>query len=56
LNGFTYINTAGFSAPGQVRFDPSNNTLYVNGDNDTAPEFSVLLTGITTFQLSDLLY
>ena len=56
IQGFTYINTAGFSAAGQLRFDPSTNTLYASNDNDFAPEFSLTLTGITTFQLSDLLY
>ena len=56
IQGFTYINTAKFSAAGQLRFDPSTNTLYASNNSDTQPEFSLTLTGMTTFQLSDLLY
>lgn len=55
LQSFTYINSANFSSAGQIRFDVSLNLLSFNNDADNKPEMSIVLTGIASFQLSDLL-
>jgi Ca2+-binding RTX toxin-like protein len=55
LQNFSYISTDGFSAAAQIRFNPALNLLSFSNDADIAPEMTILLIGITTFQLSDLL-
>ncbi|ABL66316.1 M10 family metallopeptidase C-terminal domain-containing protein [Chlorobium phaeobacteroides] len=43
-----------FYAQGQLRFDSVTGILYGNTDNDTAPEFSVRLLGVTNINASDI--
>jgi Ca2+-binding RTX toxin-like protein len=50
---FTYIGALAFSAPGQIRFNPQERVLYGSNDADTAPEFSILLSGVKTLASAD---
>lgn len=52
---FKYIGTANFNSAGQVRFDPIAHILYASDDGDTAAEFSIQLTGVSSLQASDLI-
>lgn len=53
-DAFTFIDTAAFSAAGQVRF--ANGVLYGNTDADTATiEFQIALTGVTNLTAADIL-
>lgn len=45
--------SSSFTAPGQLRF--ASGILYGNTDTDAKAEFSILLTGISTLALSDLI-
>jgi Ca2+-binding RTX toxin-like protein len=52
---FTFIGSAAFSAPGQVRAIQSNgNTLVqLSNDGDTSPEMAITLTGLFTLSNAD---
>ena len=56
---FSFIGTAAFSAPAQVRyFIEGGNTILqgnVGGSNGNVVDFEVQLTGIYTLQASDLI-
>lgn len=54
---FSFIGTAAFStnATGQLRFDALNHLVYGSNDADTAAEFSILLTGVTSLTASDFI-
>ena len=54
---FTFMGTAAFSsnATGQLRFDVKARVLYGSTDADTAPEFSVLLSGVTDLVPKDFI-
>jgi Ca2+-binding RTX toxin-like protein len=55
VQGFTFIDSAAFSAAGQIRFDASTNTLSASNNGDTLPEFSLVLTAITSVLVSDFM-
>ncbi len=53
---FRFIGTAVFSttnAAGQLRFDAINHIVYGSNDADTAPEFSILLSGVASLVATD---
>jgi Ca2+-binding RTX toxin-like protein len=54
---FSFIGTAAFSANavGQLRFDAVNHLVYGSNDADIAPEFSILLTGVTSLTATDFI-
>ena len=55
---FTFIGNNvpfGFNATGQLRFDVKARVLYGSTDADTAPEFSILLSGVTDLVPKDFI-
>lgn len=52
-DAFDFIGSLAFDAPGQLRFDSATRILYGNTDADADPEFSVLLTGVTSLTATD---
>jgi serralysin len=54
---FSFIGTATFSANavGQLRFDAVSHLVYGSNDADIAPEFSILLTGVTSLTATDFI-
>jgi serralysin len=55
---FSFIGTAAFSstnAAGQLRFDAVNHLVYGSNDADSSPEFSILLTGVTSLVATDFI-
>ena len=54
---FTYIGTGMFSADaiGQLQFDAKTFTLYGSTNADSTPEFAVVLTGVKSFVVDDLI-
>jgi ELWxxDGT repeat protein len=50
---FSFIGNAAFSAAGQLRFDATTHIVYGSNDADIAPEFSILLTGVTSLTATD---
>jgi Ca2+-binding RTX toxin-like protein len=53
---FTYLGTAAFTgnATGQLRFDATAHILYGSTDADTAAEFAIVLTGVSSLASADL--
>jgi Ca2+-binding RTX toxin-like protein len=53
---FTYIGTIAFSADAtaQLRLDPKTGILYGSTNADNTPEFSILLSGVKSLVLEDL--
>jgi len=53
---FTFIGTAAFSAnaTGQLRWDAATHTLQGSTNADSAVEFAIQLTGVTTFVAHDV--
>ncbi len=43
-----------FASPGDLYFDQMAHVLYGNTDSDTAPEFAIQLTGVSTLAASDI--
>ena len=54
---FTFIGNDVFSsdATGQLRFDSITSTLYVSINADSTPEFAVVLTGVKSLVVDDLI-
>jgi Ca2+-binding RTX toxin-like protein len=55
---FTFIGNNvpfGFNATGQLRFDVKARVLYGSTDADTAPEFSILLSGVSDLVPKDFI-
>jgi Ca2+-binding RTX toxin-like protein len=54
---FSFIGAATFSAnaTGQLRFDAVSHIVYGSNDADAAPEFSILLTGVTSLSTTDFI-
>jgi Tol biopolymer transport system component len=53
---FSFIGATAFSttnAAGQLRFDAASHILYGSNDADIAPEFSILLTGVSALAVAD---
>lgn len=52
---FAFIGQSGFTGVGQVRYEVSGGTTYVYGnvDADTAADFCIALTGVTTLSAGD---
>ena len=55
---FTFIGSAAFNsdATGQLRFDSKTSTLYGSINADSTPEFAVVLTGVKSFVIDDLIF
>jgi len=53
FGSLTLVTGGGFSAPGQLRF--AGGVLYGNTDMDAEAEFAIVLTGVTTLSLQDLI-
>jgi Ca2+-binding RTX toxin-like protein len=56
FQNFSYINNLSFTQPAQIQFNPVSHIIAFNTDNDIAPEMTILLLGVTTFNASDFLY
>lgn len=54
-NAFGFINAAAFTAPGQVRYDPSTGLLEANINTDLAADLQINLGVNTTFVVTDLI-
>jgi hypothetical protein len=54
---FTYIGTIpfGVNATGQLRLDPKTGILYGSTNADSAPEFSILLSGVKSLVAEDFI-
>lgn len=54
---FTYIGTITFgaNATGQLRLDPKTGILYGSTNSDSAPEFSILLSGVKSLVAEDFI-
>ncbi len=49
------IGSRSFSAPGQLRFDASKCVLLGNTDHDAQAEFAIVLTGVSSFSMADVI-
>jgi Ca2+-binding RTX toxin-like protein len=58
IQKFNFINNSAFSktnAAGQLRFDSTSHVLYGSTNSDNKAEFSILLSGLKTLVVDDLL-